>query len=76
MKTAVVKYTRPFLDYRKTVKYVNKIIKKLPKEITKEFQGHATDSMDSYYPHLTSADLYQVVEGTYKSSPDNENEEM
>ena len=62
---AGVPYARPFHDYRKSVKYLNKIIKRLPKELTKEFQGHATDSMDEYYLHLQTNDLYAVVADTW-----------
>ncbi len=63
---AGVPYERPFHDYRKSVKYRNKILRRLPKELTKKFQGHATDSMDEYYLHLGVQDLYAVVEDTWK----------
>ena len=63
---AGVPYRRPFHDYRKTVKYRNKILKHLPKEISKKFQGHATDSMDDYYVHLQVHDLYVAVEDTWE----------
>jgi integrase len=64
---AGVPYIRPFHDYRKTVKFRNKILKKLPKELTKAFQGHSTDSMDEYYLHLQTNDLYAVVADTWES---------
>jgi hypothetical protein len=48
------------------VKYRNKILKHLPKALTKEFQGHSTDSMDEYYLHLQVFDLYAVVADTWE----------
>jgi integrase len=67
MEEASVSYKRPFHEYRKSVKYRNKILRKLPKELTKGFQGHTTDSMDEYYLHLQVQDLYPVVQDTWKA---------
>jgi len=66
-QAAGVPYSRLFHDYRKSVKYRNKIEKRLPKELTKDFQGHATDSMDEYYLHLQVQDLYLVAQDTWET---------
>jgi integrase len=65
LERAGVPYKRPFHDFRKTVKYFTKIIKGFPTEITKKFQGHATDSMDRYYLHLQMQDLHVVVQDSW-----------
>ena len=58
---AGVPFFRPFHDYRKTVKWSNKVEKGLPAVVTMAFQGHASESMDAYYTHLSAQDLIPAV---------------
>jgi integrase len=66
LKEAGVPFTRPFHDFRKTVKHRLKIEKGLGREISKGFMGHKTDAMDDYYTHLKIFDLWSAVEDSWK----------
>jgi integrase len=66
LKEAGVPFTRPFHDFRKTVKHRLKIEKGLGREISKGFMGHKTDAMDDYYTHLKMFDLWSAVKDSWK----------
>ena len=66
IKLAKVPFTRPFHDFRKTVKHRLKIEQGLSKDISKGFMGHATDAMDDYYTHFHMFDLWAAVAGSWK----------
>jgi hypothetical protein len=65
MEVAGVPFQRPFHEFRKTFKMDLKR-KGFTKDITKNMQGHATDSMDDWYTHYTRADLEKVVVESYR----------
>lgn len=66
LKEAGVPFTRPFHDFRKTVKRRLKIEMGLGRDISKGFMGHKTDAMDDYYTHLKMFDLWSAVEDSWK----------
>lgn len=63
---AGVPFYRPFHDYRKSVKHLNKVEKGLPQAVTMAFQGHSSAQMDEYYTHLSAADLIPAVEDSWR----------
>ncbi len=67
MKEANVPFTRPFHDYRKSRKMINRVEKRLPDIVSREFQGHATDAMNDYYSKLGTKDLFSAVEDSWRS---------
>lgn len=66
LKESDVHFTRPFHDFRKTVKHWLKIEKRLGRDISKGFMGHMTDAMDDYYTHFKLFDLWCAVEDSWK----------
>ena len=68
---ARVRSTRPFHDYRKSVKHRLKVEMGLSRNITKRFMGHTSNSMDSYYTHLSAADLYPAVAVSWRDRGQN-----